>query len=1143
MYGRYRRLLEFRRSLDDRALRILDVGDPFGTISSLFPGDATISVDPLAAGAPTAGHHQHIIGSGYELPFPDASFDLVASHDTFEHLQAERRMDFVAELLRVAKGPMLLVAPFFDARAVRCESLINAYFAARVGNTIDALDEHAQFGLPRLDELTAWLDEHSIEHEAYGDGWLYSWVAFWMLKGHLSAESRTEDMYRLHAAVNQLLGETDIRPPHYRRCVLIRPQGKELTLPAVDADSEVETDVEALTELSLQMGRVLVAGDDPFDPDSRSARWMQDLGHEEGPLGDVARLMTRVLEAVKNAEGGAGVDPDEQQLPSERSLPTVAVIVVNLDGAAYLRDCLDSLAAQDYPSERLEVVVVDNGSKDGSVELLSEAYPWARVLAQDSNLGFAPAVDLGVRSVDTDCVALLNNDMRVAEDWVTELVRLYAPDEGVPCVGGHILSWDGETVDFARAAMNFTGMGLQLGFGRARSSVTVVDGEEILFACGGAMLVQRETYLNSGGFDSAFFAYYEDVDFGWRMWTLGARVRLASKAVSYHRHHGTSSRFPEHQRQLLMERNALRSMIKNYDEENLQATLGPALLLLIERAISRGSLDRAPYDIGADGEETEVVGRAVLAHLHAVGDVVADLPLLLAQRELIQGARLRTDAEIMERFGRPFVPPIADPAYLDAQHKVVSAFGLDKRFERYAATRLLVVVGPASGGAMCPGSRPWEMARSLSDIAQVTMATRSAPGAAGDGFAVELYRDEDKLRSLATGADVVILHGEGLADHGWVAGTGAIIVADLHDPRLFDHLAQEQATPNGSKQGRLSAAVLQQLLKGCDLFLAASETQRDYWIGLLSAVGRLDDAANRHDPTLRELIDVVPSGILDRPPWHRRAALRGLRSGIGAEDPLALFEGDGLMWRDPITVIEAWPAVLEQVPNAKLQLLGLHSPGPEENARRRADELGLTDTSMFFGPGVGGEEREPFLLEADVAVVVGTDDYRTHLAPETQLLGYLWAGLPVVVTQQEPGADLVQAERLGHVTAPGDVGAMASALVSLLADPLLRSDCSARSRTVAERFRWHHAVQPLRAVLAKPWKWRASRRLGDGVPSTEEIRMLVDLRTAELRQHVSQLEATVQHQDERLAMLRKSPVYPVFVAAKRTRQWAKRFSS
>ena len=198
-----------------------------------------------------------------------------------------------------------------------------------------------------------------------------------------------------------------------------------------------------------------------------------------------------------------------------------------------------------------------------------------------------------------------------------------------------------------------------------------------------------------GGFDPKYVAYFEDVDLGWRLWLLGYSVRLAANAKCYHLMHGTSDRFPEHQLVLLRERNALRTIIKNYDDRHLLEVLGPALLLLVHRAIGLGGLSREPYELGAVADDTEVVPRTTLAHFHTVADIVRDLDDLIDIRRDLQARRRRTDAELLDRFGRPQQPLSLDPAYLEAHNAIATKLGLDAQFDHQRATTV-VVVGPSN---------------------------------------------------------------------------------------------------------------------------------------------------------------------------------------------------------------------------------------------------------------------------------------------------------------------------------------------------------------------------------------------------------------------------------------------------------------
>jgi GT2 family glycosyltransferase len=414
------------------------------------------------------------------------------------------------------------------------------------------------------------------------------------------------------------------------------------------------------------------------------------------------------------------------------SLPTVTLIIANLNGEQHLRPCLDSVAALDYDRDRLDVVVVDNASTDGSRALVADRYPWVRVLPQEANLGFAEAVNVAAADSSAECIALMNNDMRLDPAWLRALVDAHAPEDGYPCVAGLILDWEGERIDFAQGFVNFHGAGGQDRFGHSRDQVDVEDGLELLFACGGSMLVTRRLFLDLGGFDAAFFAYFEDVDLGWRLWIAGHKVRLAAGAVSFHRHAGTGGTLAPGRRTLIFERNWLLMLIKNVDEPHVWRLLSAALLLLNQRAL----LDTA----------------ARSARLEAVAEVVDDLDAILERRRLVQASRRRSDSEVFRLFDRPFAPVQDDAPYLEAMVRVSQALGLADLFPERRATRLLVL-------SFSDNPRLWELARTAAGVMSVVYASPRAPDSAADGIeAVELTAPA-VARQLAAEVDFVLGSG------------------------------------------------------------------------------------------------------------------------------------------------------------------------------------------------------------------------------------------------------------------------------------------------------------------------------------------------------------------------------------------------
>ena len=179
-------------------------------------------------------------------------------------------------------------------------------------------------------------------------------------------------------------------------------------------------------------------------------------------------------------------------------LPSVTVAVLNYNGKEHLESCLSSLLALDYPAELLEIVVIDNDSSDGSLEFVQERFPVVVTVQNGHNYGFAEGNNRGVRGAHSEFLAFLNNDMHVDPAWLRELVQpAVAGGDAVGAVASLILNWDGDRVDFAGAAMNFTGWGSQERYGSSHTD-KVGQGRPLLFACGGAMLVRRRAVRAPG---------------------------------------------------------------------------------------------------------------------------------------------------------------------------------------------------------------------------------------------------------------------------------------------------------------------------------------------------------------------------------------------------------------------------------------------------------------------------------------------------------------------------------------------------------------------------------------------------------------------------------------------------------------------
>ncbi|MEA2336534.1 MAG: hypothetical protein QOE82_541 [Thermoanaerobaculia bacterium] len=325
------------------------------------------------------------------------------------------------------------------------------------------------------------------------------------------------------------------------------------------------------------------------------------------------------------------------------------------------------------------VTVVDNGSTDGSIGAIANRYPHVRLLPLGANHGFTGGIAAGLARSPARNVIFLNNDAVPEDGWLTALVEAIeaAPDD-VISVGGKIVDPTGTLIDFIGGALTFDGHAFQNGFRYPLATrAEPAAGSEILFACGGNMISRREPLLTLGGFDDDYFAYLEDVDFGWRTWIAGSRVVYEPRAVVRHKSSATSQRLGDFERGVLFERNALQTALKNYESaHDASAALFTFFSRLHHYATTRnknvGELTREPFSKTSKSSRS-LLGRArrklsggkplatiddplTAMQFRAFEWITAHGDRIAAKRASVQKLRRRSDAEIFERFPLQIVP-------------------------------------------------------------------------------------------------------------------------------------------------------------------------------------------------------------------------------------------------------------------------------------------------------------------------------------------------------------------------------------------------------------------------------------------------------------------------------------------------------
>lgn len=402
---------------------------------------------------------------------------------------------------------------------------------------------------------------------------------------------------------------------------------------------------------------------------------------------------------------------------------------------------------------------------------------------------------------------------------------------------------------------------------------------------------------------------------------------------------------------------------------------------------------------------------------------------------------------------------------------------------------VLLLTGDPIGTRMAgPGMRCVNLAQSLQhngfNVKVITTNTLE------DLDGIEVFHvarnDHHTFSEFHNWADAVIFQALGFDDFPELRKSSKFLIADAYAPVVLENLARFRKLTGSAGRRLLSQATRiqrEQLLRS-DLVLCANENQRLYYIGALAALDGFSFENYSRDENLNQRIITVPFGLSETPPHHRTKVLKSVIPGINADDKVVLWSGGIYEWFDVETLVRAFSLIKQRSPNIKLFFMGGIHPNPDipempvvSRAKSLAAELGLLNKTVFFNNSwVSMEERENYLTEADLGVTTHFNSLETTFSFRTRMLDYIWAKLPVVTTEGDFFAKVIEQNSLGEVSKFANPSDLANSIVSLLAD----NDRYERARdalsSLQPTYYWDHIVTPL------------VKALRDNIPNDSRIR-------------------------------------------------------
>lgn len=390
--------------------------------------------------------------------------------------------------------------------------------------------------------------------------------------------------------------------------------------------------------------------------------------------------------------------------------------------------------------------------------------------------------------------------------------------------------------------------------------------------------------------------------------------------------------------------------------------------------------------------------------------------------------------------------------------------------------RVLLIANDVIGETMAgPGIRYVEIARVLSKEHTVTVAAPKPSSFKDGAFNCITYNQGSPKTLIPAIAQHSVVIAQSLHPTllRAVRAHNTRFVADMYDPIVLENLEAQRGWELDAqeRQHDFFLTIMNTQLATADHILCASDRQRDYWLGAMTALGRITPDEYRHDPSLERLISLLPFGYASEPPAVTdRHALGEFVPHFNAQKDHVIIWGGGIWnWFDPLSVIEAMARLAAKRNDIKLLFLGTKHPNPNmpemkmlNDAHALAEKLKVKDSHVFFNEGwVPYDQLANYLKPASIGISTHFNHAETRLSFRTRILSYIWAGLPIISTKGDAMSDMIEREGLGLTIDYMDVDNLVKAITTLVDNKTIRSEVKKDMERVWPTFTWDELVAPL----------------------------------------------------------------------------------